>query len=198
MEASLRMLRCLRRRCLEMSAASSMSSRRSSGRLERMESSLPWEMMEWVSLPRPESCRMSWTSMRRLGAPLMRYSDSPERYMRRVMPTSEKSMGSVWSELSSTRVTSATPTAPRAEEPEKMTSSMAWPRSIFALCSPRTHRMESDTLDLPEPLGPTTTVRPGSKTIWVLSAKDLKPLSVSDLRYTAWCLSCVRAAIGLR
>ena len=141
---------------------------------------------------------MSWTSMRRLGAPLMRYSDSPERYMRRVMPTSEKSMGSVWSELSSTRVTSATPTAPRAEEPEKMTSSMAWPRSIFALCSPRTHRMESDTLDLPEPLGPTTTVRPGSKTIWVLSAKDLKPLSVSDLRYTAWCLSCVRAAIGLR
>ena len=107
-------------------------------------------------------------------------------------------MGSVWSELSSTRVTSATPTAPRAEEPEKMTSSMAWPRSIFALCSPRTHRMESDTLDLPEPLGPTTTVRPGSKTIWVLSAKDLKPLSVSDLRYTAWCLSCVRAAIGLR
>ena len=51
--------------------------------------------------------------------------------------------------------------------------------------------MESDTLDLPEPLGPTTTVRPGSKTIWVLSAKDLKPLSVSDLRYTAWCLSCV-------
>ena len=45
------------------------------GRLERMESSLPWEMIECVSLPRPESCRMSWTSMRRLGAPLIRYSD---------------------------------------------------------------------------------------------------------------------------
>ena len=99
------------------------------------------------------------------------------------MPTSEKSMGSVWSELSSTRVTSATPTAERAEEPEKITSSMAWPRSCLALCSPRTHRIASETFDLPEPLGPTTTVRPGSKTMWVRSAKDLNPLSVSDFRY---------------
>ena len=59
MLASLRMERSLRRRCLEMSAASSMRPRRSSGRLESTESSLPWLMMEWVSLPRPESCRMS-------------------------------------------------------------------------------------------------------------------------------------------
>ena len=103
--------------------------------------------------------------------------------MRRVMPTSLKSMGRVWSELSRTSVTSATPTAERAEEPEKITSSIAWPRSCLALCSPRTQRIESDTFDLPEPLGPTTTVRPGSKTIWVLSANDLNPLSVSDFRY---------------
>ena len=33
--------------------------RRSSGRLCKMASSLPWLMMECVSLPRPESCRMS-------------------------------------------------------------------------------------------------------------------------------------------
>ena len=112
----------------------------------------------------------------------MRYSDSPERYMRRVMPTSEKSTGSVWSVLSSTSVTSATPTGLRALEPEKTTSSMAWPRSILALCSPSTHRMASLTLDLPEPFGPTTTVRPGSNTMWVRSAKDLKPLSVRDFR----------------
>ena len=109
--------------------------------------------------------------------------------MRRVTATSVKSMGNVWSVLSSTSVTSAKPTAPRAEEPEKITSSMAWPRSIFALCSPKTHKMASDTFDLPEPLGPTTTLRPGSKTIWVLSAKDLKPLSVSDFRYKRMCLS---------
>ena len=81
--------RSLRRRCLAMSAASSMSSRRCSGRLESTESSLPCEMMECVSLPRPESCRMSVMSMRRLVEPLMRYSFSPERYMRRVMATSE-------------------------------------------------------------------------------------------------------------
>ncbi len=76
------------------------------------------------------------------------------------------------------------PTGLRAEEPEKMTSSMAWPRSCFALCSPRTHRMESETFDFPEPLGPTMTVRPGSNVIWARSANDLNPLSVRDLRYT--------------
>ena len=95
MAASLRSERSLRRRCLAMSAASSMSSRRSSGRLARMESSLPCEMIECVSTPSPESCRMSRTSISRDGAPLMRYSDSPERYMRRVTATSENSMGSV-------------------------------------------------------------------------------------------------------
>ena len=65
-----------------------------------------------------------------------------------------------------------------------MTSSIAWPRSCLADCSPRTHRTASETLDLPEPLGPTTTVTPGSSCITLLSAKDLNPLSVSDLRCT--------------
>ena len=79
MEAILRAARSRRRLCLEMPAASSMRLRRSSGRLWRIESSLPWEMMECVSLPRPESCRMSWMSMRRQGLELIRYSLSPER-----------------------------------------------------------------------------------------------------------------------
>ena len=114
----------------------------------------------------------------------MRYSLSPERYMRRVMTTSSKSTGSVWSELSSARSTSATPTGLRAEEPANTTSSMAWPRSCLALCSPKTHRIASLTFDLPLPLGPTMTVRPGSNTMWARSANDLKPLRVSDLRYT--------------
>ncbi len=123
-------------------------------------------------------------SMRRVGALLMRYSDSPLRYMRRVMVTSVNSSGSVPSELSSTRSTSATPTGCRADDPAKMTSSIACPRSCLADCSPRTHRTASETLDLPEPLGPTTTVTPGSSCITLLSAKDLNPLSVSDLRCT--------------
>ena len=86
--------RSRRRLCLEMPAASSMRARRSSGLLARMESSLPWPMMECVSLPRPVSCRMSVMSSRRAGAPLIRYSLSPERYMRRVTTTSSKSTGS--------------------------------------------------------------------------------------------------------
>ena len=38
--------------------------------------------------------------------------------------------------------------------------------------------------DFPEPFGPTTTHTPGSKSSVVLSAKDLKPFSVSDFRNT--------------
>jgi hypothetical protein len=40
-------------------------------------------------------------------------------------------------------------------------------------------------LDLPEPLGPTTQVMPGSKRRVVDEAKDLKPFSVRLLRYTS-------------
>jgi hypothetical protein len=39
-------------------------------------------------------------------------------------------------------------------------------------------------LDLPDPLGPTITVIPGSKSRTVLSANDLNPRRVSDLRNT--------------
>jgi hypothetical protein len=37
---------------------------------------------------------------------------------------------------------------------------------------------------LPVPLGPTTTVTPGSNASMVLSANDLKPLSVNDFKNT--------------
>ena len=135
-------------------------------------------------------------SRRRQGEPLIRYSDSPDRYILRVIAISEKSMGKVWSVLSRVRVTSARPTAARPDEPEKITSSMAWPRSIFALCSPSTQRIESEMFDLPEPLGPTTTVRPGSNCRLVRSAKDLKPLSVSDFRYTCAARPLLRLGSG--
>ena len=65
-----------------------------------------------------------------------------------------------------------------------MTSSMAWPRSVLADCSPRTQSTASEMLDLPEPFGPTMTVTPGSSSITLLSANDLKPLNMSDLRCT--------------
>src|SRR4051812_40926542 len=81
-------------------------------------------------------------------------------------------------------VTSARPSGARDEVPAKMTSSILPPRSVFAPCSPITQARASTTLDLPDPLGPTTAVMPGSKRRVVGAAKDLKPFSVRLLRYT--------------
>src|ERR1700737_2135141 len=59
---------------------------------------------------------------------------------------------------------------------------MRAPRSSRALRSPRTHRMASTRLLLPEPLGPTTAVIPGSKSSSVFLAKVLKPWTSTDFR----------------
>src|SRR5258707_12088864 len=105
--------------------------------------------------------------------------------MRRVIDTSEYSIGSALSELSMVTVTSARPSGARDDVPAKMTSSIFPPRRVFAPCSPITQASASTTLDLPEPLGPTTAVMPGSKRRVVRETKDLKPFSVRLLRYTA-------------
>src|SRR3990172_4679842 len=63
-----------------------------------------------------------------------------------------------------------------------MTSSIFPLRSERGPWAPSTHATASTRLDFPEPFGPTTTVTPGSKSSVVFSAKDLKPLRVSDLR----------------
>ena len=81
-------------------------------------------------------------------------------------------------------VTSARPSGGRDDVPAKMTSSILPPRSVLAPCSPITQVSASTTLDLPEPLGPTTQVMPGSKRRVVGEAKDLKPFSVRLLRCT--------------
>src|SRR5690348_658423 len=82
------------------------------------------------------------------------------------------------------RVTSARPSGGRPAVPAKMTSSILPPRNALAPCSPSTQAIASTTLLLPDPLGPTTAVMPGSKRRVVADAKDLKPRSVSDLRCT--------------
>ena len=82
------------------------------------------------------------------------------------------------------RLTSARPSAGRLAVPAKMTSSIFWLRTALGACAPSTHAMASTTLDLPLPLGPTTTVTPGSRSSVVVSANDLKPLRVSDLAGT--------------
>ena len=58
-------------------------------------------------------------------------------------------------------------------------------RTALGAWAPSTHAMASTTLDLPDPLGPTTTVTPGSSSSVVLSANDLKPLRLRLFRNTA-------------
>src|SRR2546428_11729079 len=59
-----------------------------------------------------------------------------------------------------------------------MRSSIFWPRSDFALCSPSAQRTASPQLLLPQPLGPTMPVMPGMILMTVLSPNDLKPWRV--------------------
>src|SRR5690349_6845060 len=66
-----------------------------------------------------------------------------------------------------------------------MTSSILPPRRLLAPCSPMTQASASTTLDLPEPLGPTMQVMPGSRRMVVAEAKDLKPFRVRLLTYTS-------------
>src|SRR3954467_14707048 len=98
-------------------------------------------------------------------------------------------MGRSPSLLSRKRETSVTFTGRRAVEPWKITSSILPPRSRRADCSPSTHRTESETLDLPHPLGPTMAVTPSSKVRVTLSAKDLNPESSSLVSFMGWILS---------
>src|SRR3978361_617375 len=141
----------------------------------------------------PESLRSSCTSINRQLLPLISYSLPPSRNIRRVIDTSEYSIGSELSELSIVTVTSARPSGGRDDVPAKMSSSILPPRSVLAPCSPITHVSASTTFDLPEPLGPTTHVMPGSKRRVVGDAKDLKPFSVRLLRCTT---SHTTAAFG--
>ena len=68
--------------------------------------------------------------------------------------------------------------------PPKIISSILAPRRVLVLCSPMTHKMASERLDLPLPLGPTMAVMSLPNWRMVLSGKDLKPWISSDFRYT--------------
>jgi hypothetical protein len=77
--------------------------------------------------------------------------------------------------LSMKRVTSALLREGRSSEPAKITSSIAAPRMLLYEVSPMAQRSASSRFDLPQPLGPTTPVKPGSIRSSVGSTKDLKP-----------------------
>ena len=76
-----------------------------------------------------------------------------------------------------------------------MTSSIFAERSERGPWAPSTQVTASTTLDLPLPLGPTTTVIPGSNSSTVGSAKDLKPFMLSDFRNIG---ATLPGAYGLR
>ena len=59
--------------------------------------------------------------------------------------------------------------------------------------APSTQATASTMLDLPVPLGPTTTDTPGSNSSRVRSANDLKPASFRDLRYKSHPCNCAAA-----
>ncbi len=86
------------------------------------------------------------------------------------------------SPLSNVSVTSARLRAGLVVVPEKITSLISFVRRLEAACVPSTHDRASTRLDLPEPLGPTTTFTPDSNSSRVRSAKDLKPVRDRDLR----------------
>ena len=71
----------------------------------------------------------------------------------------------------------------RCVVPEKMTSSMPEARMVLYELSPITQRSASSRLDLPQPLGPTTPVRPGSMNSSVGSTNDLNPESRSRVNF---------------
>src|SRR6266496_3439288 len=107
-------------------------------------------------------------------------------------------MGSAPSLLSMVRATSARPSGGRDDVPAKTTSSIFPPRRDLAPCSPITQQSASTMFDLPDPLGPTTQVIPGSQRSVVAEAKDLNPRNVRLLRYTREHSSLLRRYAGRR
>ena len=71
-----------------------------------------------------------------------------------------------------------------------MTSSIFDDRTVRGPWAPSTQATASTTLDFPLPLGPTTTVTPGSNCSVEGSANDLKPFRVSDFRNTGGHPTC--------
>src|SRR5262249_14780837 len=127
--------------------------------------------------------------------PLIRYSLSPDRKLRRPAVTSVNSEGSHPALLSITSDTSAICMGARPSPPAKMMSSLFLPRSWRMLCSPSTHRIASARFDFPLPLGPTIAVMPGLNSSTVRGAKLLNPCNSRRLRYTPRTLQILHKAM---
>ena len=108
------------------------------------------------------------------GARLTRYCPSPPRASRRAIEISLKSSSPPKppSSLSNTSSTSQWSADGRFDEPAKRTSSGFSARSSEGVSDPAAQTIASDTLDFPEPFGPTTTATPGSRLTSTRSGND--------------------------
>ncbi len=177
--------RCWRRLNLPRPAASSTSSRRSSGFEASTASTLPWLTIECIEPPSPTSASSSTRSVRRTCALLTRYWPSPPRWSRRAIETSEKSSSpNPPLSLSKTSSTSQLSAGVLPSAPLKRTSSGFSARSSDGVSEPAAQTIASATFDLPEPFGPTTTATPGSSFSSSVSGNDLKPRRRRERRCT--------------
>ena len=163
-----------------------MIARRSSGRAFSTASSWPCPTITCCWRPMPVSESSSWMSSSRHGAPLIMYSDSPVRNSVRVIVTSENSIGSSRAVLSI--VSDDLGPAERGAVGGAGEDDVVHLRRRAAPARPARRaptRRSRRCSTCPTRSGPTTTQTPGSKSSVVLSAKDLKPFSVSDRRNNA-------------
>ena len=167
-------------------AASSTSSRRSDGFELSTVSTLPCEITERRPPPSPTSESSSTRSMRRTAARLTRYWPSPPRCSRRAtrdLGERQLGPGAVVVVEERARPRSGRPACgpPSRRRGRRRASRRA---ARCGLSEPVAQRIESETFDLPEPFGPTTTATPGSRRTSTGSTNDLKPRSLTAFRCT--------------
>ena len=175
-----------------MPAASSKIRRRFSGLA--LINSLTWFCLTKAGefAPVEASANRSCTSRARTSLPLiLKLEPAARRILRETSSTGSwsKGAGARPSRLSRLMTTSAMSRAGRLSVPAKITSSISPPRRARADVAPITQRKDSRILDLPQPLGPTMPVRPGSIFKCTGSTKDLNPTtrkSVTLMAFWPW------------
>ena len=160
------------------------ATRRSAGLEPRISSTLPWPMIECMPPPRPTSASSSTRSIRRTGALLTRYWPSPPRCRRRAIDTSANRKGPGAGLVVEEELDLAVVGRLAVLAPANSTSSGFSALSSSGARLPAAQRIASETFDLPEPFGPTTTATPGSRRTSTGSGNDLKPRSLIARRCT--------------
>ena len=142
----------------------------------------PCEIIVCCCFPIPTSLKNSWISSSLQFKPFIKYSDWPSLYS--FLPIDISSVPlNLSASTSKLRLTSAKPFCDNFSVPAKITSSILFVLKVAGLWVPSTQEMASTTFDLPDPLGPTTTLTLFVKSMFVFSENDLKPLIFTAFKY---------------